>query len=196
MPDKRKFTRRDSFRAALLPLAAAGIAASAGALSAQDRGRSLVVFLSRSGNTRVLAGALSRRFGAERVELRPREPWPDDYEEMVAWATRMRAQEGALPLAEPLPAMESYRTVFLGFPIWGMDLPAVTASFLRGHDLAGKTVVPFVTHGGYGTGDALQTAQALAPNARFRDPFVLRCDQERDTLRRLDEWLGEAAIPL
>lgn len=196
MPDERNITRRDSFRAALLPLAAAGIAASAGALSAQDRGRSIVVFLSRSGNTRVLAGALSRRFGAEMVELRPRDPWPEDYEEMVAWASRMREQDGALPLAGALPGLEGTGTVFLGFPIWGMDLPVVMASFLRRHNLAGKTVIPFITHGGYGTGDALQTARDLAPNARFLDPFVLRCDQERDTLRNLNDWLGEGTVPL
>lgn len=48
---------------------------------------------------------------------------------MVAWATQMRAQDGALPLAGPLPDLTG--GVFHGFPIRGMDLPAVTTSFLR-----------------------------------------------------------------
>ena len=64
-----------------------------------------------------------------RGELRPRDPWPGHYEEMVAWATQMRAQDGALPLAGPLPDLTG--GVFHGFPIRGMDLPAVTTSFLR-----------------------------------------------------------------
>lgn len=183
--------RRDTFKLALLPLVAAQVAAG----SAHDQsggGESVVVYLSRSGNTRVLAGALSRRFGADLFELRPRDPWPEDYEEMVAWASRMRETGAPLPLAEEPMAIGGYSTVFLCFPIWGEDLPAVMASFLRGHDLSGKTVVPIITHGGYGEGASVETARALAPGADFTEAFVLECNQERDDLRRLDRWLGEA----
>lgn len=183
--------RRDAFKLALLPL----VAAQAAGLAAQAQsggGESAVVYLSRSGNTRVLAGALSRRFEADLFELRPRDPWPEDYEDMVAWASRMRETAAPLPLARNLPEIAGYRMVFLCFPIWGEDLPAVTASFLRNHDLAGKTVVPIITHGGYGPGTSVETARALAPGANFTEPFVLECNQERDDLRRLDRWLGEA----
>jgi flavodoxin len=190
MSEDNRMSRRDSFKAALLPLAASGLAASARPLRAQGNGDTVVVYLSRSGNTRVLAGALSRRLSADLFEVRPRDPWPVDYEEMVEWATRMREMGERIALADTLDT-SGYRTVFLGFPIWGGDLPAVMASFMQGHDLAGKTVVPFITHGGYGQGDAMQTAGDLAPNAEFRDPFVLHCDQERDTLRNLDEWLAK-----
>lgn len=186
--------RRDTFKAALLPLVAAQLAASPAHAQAGD-GRRVVIYLSRSGNTRVLAGALSRRFNADLFELRPRDPWPADYEEMVDWATRMREEGGALPLAE-LPDVTRYPTVFLGFPIWGTDLPAITASFLRSIDLSGKTVVPFITYGSSGQGRALETARGFAPNARFLAPFVLRCDQERDTLRTLDGWLDDLGTSL
>ena len=65
MPVDTSVSRRDSFKAALLPLAATAAGASAGAPRAHADGRNLVAYLSRSGNTRVLAGALSRRFGAD-----------------------------------------------------------------------------------------------------------------------------------
>jgi flavodoxin len=191
MPRAESISRRDSFKAVLLPLAATGFAVSTSALQAQGDGRSVVVYLSRSGNTRVLAGALSRRFVADLFEVRPRDPWPADYDEMVAWATRMREDGGALPLAGRLTGIAGYRIVFLGFPIWGRDLPAVMAGFLRSHDLSGKTVVPFITHGGYGPGDAMQTLDALVPDARIVAPFILECDQERDTLRELNGWLSD-----
>lgn len=180
--------RRDTFKAALLPLIATQPAETPA--TAQSGGR-LVVSLSRSGNTRVLAGALSRRFDAPLFELRPRDRWPEDYEEMVAWASRMREQGNNVPLAEDLPNIAAYDTVFLCHPIWGMDLPAVTASFLQSHDLSGKTVIPIITHGGYGAGEAVATAQMLAPAARFTDPFVLECNQERADLASLNQWLGE-----
>lgn len=188
MSEKYAMSRRDSFRAALLPLAASGLAASALPLRAQGTSDTVVVFLSRSGNTRVLGEALSRRLAADLFEVRPRDPWPVDYEEMVDWASRMRETGEQIALVDALDT-SGYRRVFLGFPIWGGDLPAVMTSFLSSHDLAGKTVVPFITHGGYGQGEAIRTARGLAPDAVFLDPFVLRCDQERDTLRRLDGWL-------
>lgn len=181
--------RRDTFKAALLPFVASQLAAAPA--SAQSGASSIVIFLSRSGNTRVLAGALSRRFDADLFELRPRDPWPADYDRMVDWASAMREQGSNVPLAEDLASINRYGTVFLCHPIWGGDLPAVTASFLQTHDLSGKTVVPIITHGGYGAGDAVATTQSLAPDARFTEPFVLECNQERDDLTRLNSWLGE-----
>jgi len=179
--------RRDALQATLA--AAAIVAAPRMAFAQEAQGPRLVVYLSRSGNTRVIAGALARRFGTDVFELRPRDPWPADYDEMVARASRWRESDEAPPLAESPGDLDRYRTIFLGFPVWGTDLPAVTRSFLRGHDLTGKTVVPFVTYGSSGEGSSLRTARALAPDARFVEPFVLRCDQERSTLESLNAWL-------
>jgi flavodoxin len=182
-------TRRDTLKAAFVTGA---LVAAPGLALGQGSGTSrLVVYLSRSGNTRVIADALGRRFGADVFEVRPREPWPADYDEMVAWASRLRESDADVPLAGNVEDLDRYRTIFLGFPVWGMDLPAVTRSFLRSHDLSGKTAVPFITHGGYGPGSSMQTARASAPGARFVEPFVLRCDQERSTLDSLNAWLEE-----
>jgi hypothetical protein len=181
------FGRRDALKATL---AAGAIAATSRMAFAQETDAPrLVAYLSRSGNTRVIAGALARRFGADLFELRPRDPWPADYNEMVAWASRLRESDEDVPLAESPGDLVRYRTIFLGFPVWGTDLPAVTRSFLRGHDLAGKTVVPFITYGSSGEGSSMRTVRALAPDARFVDQFVLRCDQERSTLDSLNAWL-------
>lgn len=152
-----------------------------GATSAQLAGGTAVVFLSRSGNTRTLAGHLSRRFGADLVEIRPRDPWPEDYEEMVAWANQWRESERLLPLAAT-PDLSGYRTVFLGFPVWGMALPAPMRSLLARTDLSDKSVLIFVTHGGYGAGSSLEGVRRLAPRASLCEPFVLECDQERSSL--------------
>ena len=179
--------RRDALKAALV---AGAIAAAPQMAFAQEApGPRLVVYLSRSGNTRVIAGALARRFGADVFELRPRDPWPADYDEMVAWAGRLRESDEDVPLAESLGTLDRYQTIFLGFPVWGTDLPAVTRSFLRSYDLAGKTVAPFITYGSSGEGSSMRTVRALAPGARVLDPFVLRCDQERSTLDSLNAWL-------
>jgi flavodoxin len=190
MTDEPDMTRRRTLRALMLPFVAAAVDAASAA--AQDRAdtRTLVAFLSRSGNTRVIAGALQRRFDADLFEIRTAEPYPADYEETVARAQRERDAAATPPLAESVADIAGYQTVFLGFPIWGMALPAPVRTFLTTHDLAGATLAPFITHGGYGTGGALDTVAELAPRARVVAPLVLEADQERATLNSVTAWLG------
>ena len=152
-------------------------------------GRTLVAYLTRSGNTRVIAGYLARRFQAELFEIRTAEPYPEDYQAHVDLAQQQQ-EAGIRPeLAESVTNIASYETVFLGFPIWGEALPVPVQTFLTTHDLAGKTVVPFITHGGYGTGSAPDTLAELAPDANILEPFVLEMDQERATLNSVSAWL-------
>lgn len=185
--------RRQILQGAAVAAASSWIGTSA---HAQGAGQTAVVFLSRSSNTRMLAGHLARSFDADLVEVRPRDPWPEDYEEMVDWATQWRESDRLLPL-EATPELSHHAFVFLGFPIWGMALPAPMRSFLSSVDLAGKTVLPFITHGGYGPGDAMAEVRRLAPEADFAEPFILECDQERSNLNALRGWLSDvtASIP-
>lgn len=82
-PRTQGMSRRHAVLASLLPVLAAGLASAPGAAQAQQRsnGRTLVAYLSRSGNTRVIAGQLSRRYGADLFEIRTAVPYPEDYEE-------------------------------------------------------------------------------------------------------------------
>jgi len=99
----------------LLPLLGAGIAATPAAALEGEESRTLVAFLSRSGNTRVIAGQLQRRFDADLFEIRTAEPYPADYEETVARAQRERDAAATPALAERVAGIGRYETVFLGF---------------------------------------------------------------------------------
>jgi flavodoxin len=188
-----EISRRHALLASLLPVLAAGLASAPGAVQAQQRsnGRTLVAYLSRSGNTRVIAGQLSRRYGADLFEIRTAVPYPEDYEQTVERARLERDAATTPELAQSVTGIRGYRTVFLGFPIWGGALPAPMRTFLTTHELSGKTVAPFITHGGYGPGSALQTVADLAPRAQLVEQFVLECDQERDTPNRVSAWLDD-----
>ncbi len=187
MSDEPTVTRRATLQSLVLGM---GLVSTPAAGQGAGDGRTLVAFLSRSGNTRVIAGQLQRRFGADLFEIRTAEPYPSDYEETVARAERERVAEATPPLAEGVADIGGYVTVFLGFPIWGMALPAPVRTFLATHDLAGRTLVPFITHGGYGTGSAPETLAALAPEARIVTPFVREMDQERAIINAVSDWLA------
>lgn len=87
--------------------------------------------------------------------------------------------------------MGAYDTLYLGFPIWGETAPPVIRSFLKAHDLSGKTLIPFVTHGGYGLGNSRSILASHAPKAQLRRDFSMEADQERQTMNRVKSWLGE-----
>lgn len=198
-------TRRDTLYALALSVFGTGFAASGVGCSAEsskvlaesnNSSRKLVAYLSRSGNTRVIAGQLKRTFSADIFEIRTATPWPEDYEEMVAWASRMRTSATPPPLAESVSEIGKYDVVFLGSPIWGEALPAPVRTFLTTHNLSGKTLVPFFTYGCCGAGSAPETIAKLAPRAKIMEPFSLKCDQERDTMNSVNDWLRSAKAQL
>jgi flavodoxin len=151
----------------------------------------LVAYFSRSGNTRVVAGTLQRTLAADIFEIRPARPYPEDYERTVEQARQERDRGYEPPLAAMVPDVAAYETVFLGFPIWGETTPPVIRSFLRAHELSGRTLRPFITHGGYGLGNSLAVLADHAPGARIEPPFSMEADQERRTLNQVTSWLGE-----
>jgi flavodoxin len=175
----------------LLPLAVQAASAQPAGGPEAATSRILVAYFSRSGNTRVIAGTLQRELGADLFEIRPERPYPDDYEETVAQATRERDSGFEPPLEAVVTDVAAYDMVFLGLPIWGETAPPVIRSFLRAHDLTGKTLRPFITHGGYGVGSSMAVITVQAPGALIEPPLVMEADQERRTLRQVRDWLAQ-----
>lgn len=194
-------SRRGALMTALaLPLGAglsAGLVLPAGASNARLPGSAkvLVAYYTRTGNTRVIAHQIGQALGADTFEIQTADPYPQDYEQQVAVAQQQRDSGFKPPLAATVADVKPYETVFLGFPIWGMTAPSVIRSFLSQHDLSGKTLVPFITHGGYGIGESLKVLADHAPRARLIDGFSKQCDQERETLEQVTRWLGTVEVP-
>jgi len=191
MANRNELSRRYALKTSLLLPLVAGLAGVAAAQTPRaGGGRPLVAYFSRTGNTRVIAGQISRARNADIFEIVPAKAYPEDYEETVRQAEEERHSGFRPPLRNRVENMDDYEMVFLGFPIWGMTAPAVIRSFLSGHDLSGKTLVPFITHGGYGLGQSLSVVAGHAAGARLVDGFAMQADQEKQTLSEVSGWLG------
>lgn len=179
---------------AALPLSGA-VAKDGGGETVHATGsRILVAYYSRSGNTRVIAGLLQRALNANVFEIRPADPYPDEYLATVEQARQERDNGFEPTLAARVSDMGRYDTVYLGFPIWGETAPPVIRTFLGTHDLAGKTLTPFVTHGGYGLGNSMSVLASKMPRTMISRPFVMQADQERRTMNLVNEWLDETSL--
>lgn len=150
----------------------------------------MVACFSRSGNTRVVAGLIHRSMPSDLFQVEPAIDYPADYLETVAKA-RQERDDGVEPaLRTRIVDIDRYDTVYLGFPIWGETAPPIIRSLLSQHDMSGKTIVPFITHGGYGVGSGLRVLARHAPNARILEAFVMQADQERKTMESVNAWLA------
>lgn len=154
-------------------------------------GTRLVACFSRSGNTRVIAKGIGRAQDAPVFEIQPARPYPEDYQQTVEQAREESAHGFRPALKETVPDFASFRTIYLGFPVWGGTVPPVVRAFLAAHALEGKTIIPFITHGGYGLGNSMKVLAGDVAPARLLDRgLVMQADQERQTLERVTSWLG------
>ncbi|WP_434559359.1 flavodoxin [Pseudomonas sp. R1-6] len=153
--------------------------------------RILVAYFSRSGNTRVVAGLIQRRLGADLFEIRPAKAYPEDYLQTVEQARQERDSRFEPELESKVHAMSDYDTIYLGFPIWGETTPPIVRTFLSAHDLTGKTLIPFTTHGGYGLGNSRSVLERHAPKTKVMEGFVMEGEQERKTMERVNGWLSD-----
>ena len=175
---------------ASLPLGCAAAEPQEGAAAGRSNARTLVACFSRSGNTRVVAGLIHRSMPSDLFKIQPAVDYPADYLETVAKA-RQERDDGVEPaLRTHIAGIDRYDTVYLGFPIWGETAPPIIRSLLSRHDMSGKTIVPFITHGGFGVGSSLRVLASHAPNARILEAFVMQADQERKTMESVNAWLA------
>ena len=132
----------------------------------------LIVYLSRTNNTKVLAEIIQQQIGGRLIALELQTPYPQDYHAMVQQVVRENATDYLPPLKTKLDHMEQYDFVFLGFPTWAMQLPPPVKSFLLEYNLKGKTVLPFNTNAGYGPGSSFQAIKELCPQSTVLQGFA------------------------
>jgi flavodoxin len=107
-------------------------------------------------------------------------PYPEHYQTTVDQVAAENAEGYLPPLKTKIDSIGQYDIVFVGFPTWGMQLPPPMKSFLKQHDLSGKTVIPFNTNAGYGIGSSFETVKQLSPGSKILEGFSTRGGLERD----------------
>ena len=145
-----------------------------------DSSKILIVYLSRTNNTKAIAEIIHKNVGGTLVALELITPYPKNYRTTVEQVVQENETGYLPPLKTKIDSIEKFDVVFLGFPTWGMKLPPPMKSFLKQYDLRGKTIVPFNTNGGYGIGSSFETVRQLCPNSKVLEGFEMKGGVERD----------------
>jgi flavodoxin len=140
----------------------------------------LIVYLSRTNNTKAIAEMIQQKVGGTLVALELQTPYPADYHTTVQQVVHENEAGFLPPLKTKIEGIEQYDVVFIGFPTWDIELPPPIKTFLHQYDLKGKTVIPFNTNGGYGPGITFQTIRELCLQSTILQGFTIRGGSERD----------------
>lgn len=154
-----------------------------------EGGNMLVLYFSHSGNTRKVAEHIHRRVGGDIIELKTVTPYPGDYDTVVDQAQREQKNNARPQIATEIPNLDTYRTVFIGYPNWWGTIPMPFFTLLEKYALGDKTVVPFCTHEGSRFGRSERDLKGLCPRARMLEGFEVRGSRAAGAQNDVDAWL-------
>lgn len=147
-----------------------------------------------TGNTGVVADMIAQATGADLFSIRTVEQYPDTYDATLDQGQQEQS-DGARPeLATHLENLDSYDTIFLGFPNWWGDMPMAVYTFLDEVDLSGKTVIPFVTSGGSGFSNSISTIQQMEPQATVQEGLSIGASSATGAQQQVESWLSELGL--
>ena len=176
--------------------------------SLSEASKVLIVYLSRTNNTKAIAEIIHEYLGGTLLALELKNPYPEDYRAIVDQVVKENESGFLPPLKTKIDSIQKYDIVFVGFPTWGMQLPPPMKSFLNEYDLSGKTIVPFNTNGGYGIGSTFETVKKLCPKSTVLEGFstkggverdgiyfVMEGEKEKHAAQEIKEWLKKLKLP-
>lgn len=117
------------------------------------------------GSCEFVAKIVQETIGGDLFQIETVQQYPLEHDPLVNQAADEKAQESRPELAAQLENLDQYDTIILGYPNWWADLPMPVYAFLEEYDFTGKTIIPFVTHGGSGFSNTVGTISALQPGA-------------------------------
>lgn len=168
-----------------------------GAVPAQAQTKKvLVAYFSHTQTTEKVALEIQKATGADLFRIETVKPYPAEHRETLDVAEKERDTDARPELKGKVENMDSYDVIFLGYPIWWYTLPQPLFTFLESYDLSGKTVIPFVTHGGSRMSGTEEVIQKLQPNVKMLESLaihrnVIRNNPDTRAQKPVAEWLAK-----
>ncbi|WP_314723507.1 flavodoxin [Enterocloster bolteae] len=157
-------------------------------------GNMLIAYFTWGGNTRGIAQEIERQTGADLFEMELVTPYSTDYNTVLDQAQRDQNEQARPELANHVEDMSQYDIIFLGYPNWWASIPMPVATFLEEYDFAGKTVIPFCSHGGGRFGQSLTAIAKLAPDAEIREGLAVSYSGGSGLAEDVAGWLEENGV--
>lgn len=150
----------------------------------------------KRGTTEMLARLIQKETGGDLFRIQTKKKYPASYNKVID-QNHKELDEDYLPeLKKKVENMQQYDVIFIGYPIWAEDTPQAIKSFIKAHNLNGKTVIPFCTHGSSGQSGTYKKIRKLCPDSDTLSGFSAGEDnvKAKSTAKRLESWLKKVDV--
>ena len=140
------------------------------------------------GNTEYVAHLISEATGGDLFAIKTERNYPSPHRALID-AAKKEAEAGERPvLTTRIKNLSDYDTVFVGFPNWWYDMPMAIYSFFDEYDFSGKTVIPFVTHGGSSFSKSIETIESLEKGAKVINGPSIQARNMENARQSIANW--------
>lgn len=151
----------------------------------------LVIYYSRSGNTKQIADYIGEKTGGDVIRLETVRTYPNNYDEMLDTAKEEQRNGGRPELKNKNINIADYDTIFLGYPIWWGEIATPVYTFLDEYDLLGKKIAPFVTSGSSGLSGTPSDIKREEPKSEVLDAMSITSATLNNYKSLTDNWLSK-----
>lgn len=125
------------------------------------------------GNTEYVAQIISEATGGDLFAIKTGRTYPAPHKALIDAAKEEAEAKQHPKLTTHINNLKDYDIIFVGYPNWWYDMPMAIYSFFDEYDFSGKTIIPFVTHGGSRFSQSVETIADMEKDAKvIKGPSV------------------------
>lgn len=151
----------------------------------------LTAYFSWGGNTQYIAEKIHSQVGGDMFRIETAVPYPEDYNEAAYGVAKKQHEDGIKPALKDNGDVSEYDIIFVGTPAWWYEMAPAVKTFLSENNFEGKTIVPFITHGGGGKYTIAEEMGTFAKGAKVLTPLVIYERGDSNTDSQIKKWLSE-----
>lgn len=144
------------------------------------------------GNARKAAEMVQEAAGGDLFQIETVRPYSEDYRACVAEAKEEFQKQIRPELKEPLPDLDPYDILFVGYPNWCGTLPMAVTAFLEQYDLTGKRIYPFCSNEGSKMGRSEEDLKKICPGARIGRGLSVHGSETDASRPAITAWVKES----
>lgn len=141
------------------------------------------------GNLTIMADYIQEITGGNTFSILTTELYPTEYRATTDIAKTEQNENARPELNNHVENMEDYDVIYLGFPNWWGGLPMPVYTFLEEYDFAGKTIIPFASHGGSGLGSGPSEIAEICPDATILEGLAVGASSVADSKSEIESWI-------
>ena len=167
--------------------------------------KSLIIYFSREGenivdykfvnlevgNTEVIAKKIASLTNGHIFKIEPLEKYPLNYDECNKIAEEESLHGTNRKWKTPVPSLNEYDVIYVGFPIWFRSYPRIVGEFLKQYDFSNKKVKLFCTNDEGSFGTAELELRSILKGAFIKSGLAIRGVDIYNSDDKLSRWVNK-----